>query len=181
VQCTAHGGLSSTPEQSCFSVPAAAAVVAVGAQTAAIFDAAGFAAPNMVLRIYLRVIAQIPQTGSPDAANVDDASQHVGAIAFVHRFGSSLNEHVHFHMCVVDEMFKEVAGHVVVNNESAAPSVIFIRPAGLRRILRVGRRHICVAAPCAPWWAGVSWKVSRPRRCWSTSSAAAQRRLGGCR
>ena len=32
-------------------------------------------------------------------------------MAFIHRFGSSLNGHVHFHVCVVDGVFEEVAGH----------------------------------------------------------------------
>ena len=52
---------------------------------------------NMVLRIFLRVIAQSLQTHSPGAANVDKIALHIGAVAFIHRFGSSLNEHVHFH------------------------------------------------------------------------------------
>jgi hypothetical protein len=51
---------------------------------------------NMVLRIFLRVIAQSLQANSPGAANVDKAALHIGAVAFIHRFGSSLNEHVHF-------------------------------------------------------------------------------------
>jgi hypothetical protein len=37
---------------------------------------------------------------------------HIGAVAFIHRFGSSLNEHVHFHVCAVDGVFEEVAGEV---------------------------------------------------------------------
>lgn len=32
---------------------------------------------------------------------VETAALHIGAIAFIHRFGSSLNGHVHFHVCVV--------------------------------------------------------------------------------
>jgi hypothetical protein len=39
---------------------------------------------------------------------VDKAALHIGAVAFIHRFGSSLNEHVHFHICVVDGVFEEV-------------------------------------------------------------------------
>jgi len=64
---------------------------------------------NMVLRIFLRVIAQSLQESSPGAANVSKAALHIGAVAFIHRFGSSLNEHVHFHVCVVDGVFEEVA------------------------------------------------------------------------
>jgi hypothetical protein len=51
---------------------------------------------NMVLRIFLRVIAQTLQAHCPGAANADKAALHIGAVAFIHRFGSSLNEHVHF-------------------------------------------------------------------------------------
>ena len=39
------------------------------------------------------------------------AGAPVGAIAFIHRFGSSLNGHVHLHVCVVDGVFEEVAAH----------------------------------------------------------------------
>ncbi len=65
---------------------------------------------GMVLRIFLRVIAQTLQASSPGATNVNKAALHIGAVAFVHRFGSSLNEHVHFHVCAVDGVFEEVAG-----------------------------------------------------------------------
>ena len=65
---------------------------------------------SMVLRIFLRVIGQSLQSHSPGAAHMDKADLHIGAIAFIHRFGSSLNEHVHFHVCVVDGVFEELAG-----------------------------------------------------------------------
>ena len=64
----------------------------------------------MVLRIFLRVIAQTLQASSPGAARTDKAALHIGAVAFIHRFGSSLNEHVHFHVCAVDGVFEEAAG-----------------------------------------------------------------------
>ncbi len=38
------------------------------------------------------------------------AALHIGAVAFIHRFGSILNEHVHIHVCAVDGVFEEVAG-----------------------------------------------------------------------
>ncbi len=53
--------------------------------------------------------------------NVDKAGLHIGTIAFIHRFGFSLNAHVHFHVCVVDGVFGEVAG--VVDAEDPATSV----------------------------------------------------------
>ena len=67
---------------------------------------------GMVLRIFLRVIAQTLQASSPGTANANKASFHIhiGAVACIHRFGFSLNEHVHFHVCAVDGVFDEVAG-----------------------------------------------------------------------
>ena len=45
---------------------------------------------NMVLRIFLRVIAQSLQTHSPGAWSVDKAALHIGAVAFIHRFSSDI-------------------------------------------------------------------------------------------
>ena len=114
---------------------------------------------NMVLRIFLRVIAQSLQAHCPGAANADKANLHIGAVAFIHRFGSSLNEPVHFHVCVVDGIFEEVAGAEAAaggaaDAEPSAPGVSFHSVSGIdsncvsqtqatlrRRILRafVGR------------------------------------------
>jgi len=41
---------------------------------------------------------------------VDNAALHIGAVAFINRFDSSLNGRIHFHVCVVDGVFAEVAG-----------------------------------------------------------------------
>ena len=65
---------------------------------------------GMVLRIFLRVIEQSLRQHCPDAAQVDKAARHIGAVAFIHRFGSSLKEHVHFHVCVVDGVFEVEQG-----------------------------------------------------------------------
>ena len=45
---------------------------------------------NIVLRIFLRVIARSLQALSPSAANVDKAALHIGAVAFIHRFSSDI-------------------------------------------------------------------------------------------
>jgi hypothetical protein len=85
---------------------------------------------------------------------VDKAALRIGAVAFIHRFGSSLNEHVHFHVCVVDGVFEEVAGGTDADSQSSTTSVILHPASGVdaaaasqvqatlrRRILRafVGR------------------------------------------
>ena len=93
---------------------------------------------NMVLGIFLRVIAQSLQSNSPGAAQVGESNKaalHIGAVAFIHRFGSSLNEHVHFHVCVVDGVFEAVAGaanaDADVDLQSLSPSVIFHPTTGI--------------------------------------------------
>jgi hypothetical protein len=68
---------------------------------------------------------QTLQTHSPGAANVDRAALHIGAIAFIHRFGSSLNGHVHFHVCVVDGVFEEVAVEGDSDAQSSPPGIVF--------------------------------------------------------
>ena len=56
-------------------------------------------------------------------------SSLIGAIAFIHRFGSSLNGHVHFHVCVVDGVFEEVAvageGDADAASQASPPGIVF--------------------------------------------------------
>jgi hypothetical protein len=85
---------------------------------------------NMALRIFLRVIAQTLQANSPGAQNSDKAALHIGAVAFIHRFGSSLNEHVHFHVCAVDGVFEEVTGEGDADADDQASSLgVIFHPA----------------------------------------------------
>jgi hypothetical protein len=59
---------------------------------------------------FLRVIAQTLQANIPGSKNSEKAVLQIGAIAFIHRFGSSLNEHMNFHVCAVDGVFANAAG-----------------------------------------------------------------------
>jgi hypothetical protein len=56
------------------------------------------------------VILASLQAHCPSAVALDRRLVQLSACAFIHRFGSSLNTHVHFHICVVDGVFEEVAG-----------------------------------------------------------------------
>jgi DNA-directed RNA polymerase subunit RPC12/RpoP len=56
---------------------------------------------NTALRIFLDEIERHLRAHSPGAG--PDA--RAGAVAFIHRFGSSLNPHTHFHVCVIDGVF----------------------------------------------------------------------------
>jgi Putative transposase len=55
-----------------------------------------------VLRIFLRGVERCLRDHSPGCS----ASARIGAVAFIHRFGSSLNENVHFHCCIIDGVFE---------------------------------------------------------------------------
>jgi hypothetical protein len=48
------------------------------------------------------VIKQAPNEQSPGAS----PAAQIGAVAFIHPFGASLNEHTHFHICVLDGVFE---------------------------------------------------------------------------
>jgi hypothetical protein len=101
---------------------------------------------NMVLRILLRVIEQRLHQHCPGVAPVDRAGLRIGAVAFIHRFGSSLNQHVHFHVCVVDGVFEVVQGKVDAQ-ATAPPGVMFhavsgIDPAGVAAVQADLRRRI---------------------------------------
>jgi hypothetical protein len=91
-----------------------------------------------VLNMVQRVIKQTLQTRSPGAASVGRAVLQIGAVALIHRFGSNLNEHVHFHVCVVDGAFVEVAGDVIFHPNPGIDEVALaqVHATLRRRILR---------------------------------------------
>jgi hypothetical protein len=74
---------------------------------------------NTVLRICLRVIAQSLQTHYPGAANVNKAALLIGAIAFIHRFGSSLNGHEMRLIAFIAEgvQIRKILDHIGVDSE----------------------------------------------------------------
>ena len=45
---------------------------------------------------------------------------HIVAVAFIHRLGSSLNEHVHFHVCAVDGVIAEAVGEGAADADAQA-------------------------------------------------------------
>jgi hypothetical protein len=56
-----------------------------------------------VLRVLLRAIRTRLGRTTPDSA----PEAHLGAVSFLHRFGSALNPHPHFHVVVLDGLFSE--------------------------------------------------------------------------
>jgi len=59
-------------------------------------------AVSTVLPILLRVVEDHLRQRIPGAS----ARARLGAVSFVHRFGSALNRHVHYHCCVLDGLFE---------------------------------------------------------------------------
>jgi hypothetical protein len=57
---------------------------------------------NSALRIFLDAVEQHLRRRSPGAG----PKARTGAVAFIHRFGSSLNEHTHFHVVFIDGVFE---------------------------------------------------------------------------
>ena len=78
-----------------------------------------------VLRILLSVVERCLREHSPACP----VTARIGAVAFIHRFGSSLNEHVHFHCCVIDGVFESAAD--TNNAPDDAPRVSFHAALGL--------------------------------------------------
>jgi len=143
---------------------------------------------NSVLHIFLRVIAQSLQAHCSGAAQVDKRALHIGAVAFIHRFGSSLNEHVHFHVCVVDGVFEVAADEALKymlegQDISIKPETININghevPAPVREPLELGKMYLFVHFWDDAVVSEVTWsddRVDRHRLKWglihSTKEAA---------
>ena len=99
---------------------------------------------GVVVRILLRAIERCLREHSPGSS----AAARLGAVVFIHRFGSALNTHFHFHCCIIDGVF--AAGYAV----DAAAGVVFHAASGLaaaavttvqaqvrQRVLRAFIRH----------------------------------------
>ena len=90
---------------------------------------------NAVLRIFLDEIERHLRVHSPGAG--PDA--RAGAVAFIHRFGSSLNLHTHFHVCVIDGVFEPEPDHgvrFIAVEELDAGDAEAVQAQVRRRILR---------------------------------------------
>ena len=91
-----------------------------------------------VLRIFLSEIERGLQTNGPQGART-------GAVSFIHRFGSALNPHIHFHCCVIDGVFSNSDGKLRFHRAPAGGETASAVQSRVRfRVLKlmVRRRHI---------------------------------------
>jgi hypothetical protein len=70
---------------------------------------------SAVLHILLHVIEAHLRQGSGAGAQA-----RFGAVSFIHRFGASLNRHVHYHCCIIDGVFEPA-------EEAADPQAVRFR------------------------------------------------------
>ena len=81
------------------------------------------------LRLFLRVVEQRLRAHSPGAGT----SARLGAVAFIHRFGSTLNPHLHFHCVVIEGVFEpDPAGSVIFRAATGLDANAFRPSAGMR-------------------------------------------------
>ena len=96
---------------------------------------------GVVLRILVRAVERCLREHSPGCS----AAARLGAVAFIHRFGSALNAHLHFHCCILDGVFKAagttggaagVIFHAALGLDAAAVRQVQARvaPAGVARL-----------------------------------------------
>lgn len=144
-----------------------------------------------MLRIFLD---EVERCLCAHSAGCSDTARS-GAVAFIHRFGSSLNEHVHFHCCVIDGVFEPAEATVAETDDSA--NVMFHAAAGLdedaiaavqtqvrRRVLRTfvrrGLIEPCDAEEMAGWEHGGGFSVDAAVRIDGNDRAGLERLLRYC-
>jgi hypothetical protein len=86
--------------------------------------------PNAVAAVTKIFIAEIERLLCVAAGVTSDSPApavlpRLGAVSFLHRFGSALNHHVHLHVCATDGVFMPAADGAVCD---ASPAVLPARP-----------------------------------------------------
>ena len=114
------------------------------------------------LRLFLRAVEQCPRGHSAGAG----ATARLGAVAFIHRFGTALNAHLHFHCVVIDGVFAPTATGGVVFHPATTldgPAIATVQAKVRRRLLQsLVRRGLLAeddAQAMAPWDHGGGFSV----------------------
>lgn len=139
-----------------------------------------------LLRIFLDEVERCLCEHSPGGGSAERS----GAVAFIHRFGSSLNEPVHFHCCVIDAVFEPadtdaapgVMFHAVVRLDEAAIAAVQaqVRRGILRVFVRRGLIEKCDAEEMAGWDHGGGFSVDAAVRIEGNERAGRERLLRSC-
>ena len=93
---------------------------------------------NRVLRIFLDSVEKALQSCCLDAPDC----ARLGAVTFVHRFGSALNGNIHLHCCVIDGVFSAENEALRFDEAAITPETIAKVQAQVReRVLRLFKRR----------------------------------------
>ena len=136
-----------------------------------------------VLHVLLRAIRTTLQRTSPGAG--PDAQ--LGAVSFLHRFGSALNPHFHFHVVVTDGLFSEGDDGAVTFHEAthlAADDVLRLQRTIQLRVLRLFRRRGLLdgdtVADMLTWQASGGFSLDASVRVHETDATGRERLLRYC-
>jgi hypothetical protein len=136
-----------------------------------------------VLRVLLRCIRTALRRASPSASG--DAQ--LGAVSFLHRFGSALNPHFHFHVVVLDGVFSEGDDGSVTFHEAthlSANDVLRLERTLQRRVLRLFQRRGLITgdtvADMLTWQASGGFSLDASVRIPGSDSAGRERLLRYC-
>ena len=94
---------------------------------------------SCALKIFLKVLRNAYQ----EMLN-SDSDARLGGITFIHLFGSALNTHLHYHICLLDGIFEEIDGIVkftplpVLNAEDLASIIKTTQQKVLKLFVRKG-------------------------------------------
>jgi len=135
------------------------------------------------LRLFLRAVESCLRARSPCA----DTAARLGAVAFIHRFGSSLNAHLHFHCVVIDGVFEPAPADAVVFHAAAgldATATAEVQAQVRRRLLRAFVRRDLLPADdaqaMARWEHGGGFSVDASVRIAAADRAGRERLLRYC-
>jgi len=135
------------------------------------------------LRLFLRAVEQCLRARSADAG----PAARIGAVAFIHRFGSALNPHLHFHCVVLDGVFASAPAGVVVFHPAAgidAQAIAAVQAKVRRRLLesfvRRGLHDSDAAHAMQAWQHGGGFSVDASVRIEAADRAGRERLLRYC-
>ncbi len=135
------------------------------------------------LRLFLRAVEQCLRAHSAGAG----PAARLGAVAFIHRFGSRLNAHLHFHCVVIDGVFEPAAANAVTFHAATgleAHAIAQLPQSVRRRLLRVFVRRGLLPADdaqaMARWEHGGGFSVDGSVRIAAADRAGRERLLRYC-
>jgi len=135
------------------------------------------------LRLFLRAVEQCLRAHSPGSG----PAARLGAVAFIHRFGSNLNAHLHFHCVLIDGVFESAPTGGIMFTAATwldANAIADVQARVRRRLLPVvvrrGRLPGNDARAMGRWQHGGGCSVNGSVRIEATDRAGRERLLHYC-